>query len=148
MKKILLISAFLLTTGLSYSQLNVVETSPKEEIGKVKVLFDTYMESYKRGEDYTILYKDMEYQQLDEFKSFSMNEQTFNELYDLIIESWDNPPKEDIMIELPESFIWLKFTRMLGATNFQFVHDPLKNGEIFGLSTPLNKKKVDKLFGK
>lgn len=142
MKKLLFIAIAVI--GLSANaQLNVIETEPREEIGKVKVLFDTYMESYKKGDVYTIRYRDSKYTKIAEFKSFTMNEQSFNELYDLIMDNWENPPKEEIMIELEEDIIWLDFTRALGITNLQIQHDPTKTGEVIGLSTQLNKKKVE-----
>lgn len=133
---------------VGYSQLNVVDTEPAEEIGEVKNFTSTALKATKRGEDYTILYKDAKFQHLDEYKSFSMNEQAFNELYDLLMSKWDNPPKEDIMIKLEEGYLWLSFTRMLGTTNVKFGHAVDENADVIGFSQWLTKRKIDKLFGK
>ncbi|WP_299153140.1 hypothetical protein [uncultured Christiangramia sp.] len=142
-------AAFAFFTSSSFAQIEVHENEPKEEIGKVKVLFDTTLESSRRGDMYTIMYQDTKFQHIKEFKSFSLTEESFNQIYDLIQDNWDNPPKEDLMIELQSGeLLWLHFTKALGVTNLQLHHSPDGNADVIGVSMPLNQKKIDKLFGK
>ena len=146
--KLIFTSLFLMISLSSFSQLKVVDMPEEENIGKVKNMFGTFFESYRQGEFFTIMYKDMNYDQIVEYKSFHMNEKSFNELYELIMNKWENPPSDSIMIELKESFIWLDFKRALGITNLIIRHAPSKNANIYGRSAALTEKKVKKLFGK
>tara|TARA_R110002012_G_scaffold190633_1_gene358237 strand:+ start:37987 stop:38436 length:450 start_codon:yes stop_codon:yes gene_type:complete len=149
MKKILLTIGILLLANNMFAQLNVVEKEKKEEIGMIKNLFDPVMETYKRGDNYVIMYKDLQYTQISEWKSFSMNKESFDQLYDLIIQNWNNPPEENIMLDMGEDgFVRLDYAKALGITNVRFMHDPYKSGDVLGFSMWLTEKKLKKLFDK
>lgn len=149
MKKLLLFTIVSLFTLGSYAQLKVIETEPEEQIGKVGNWAGTFLEATKRGDTHTISYQDTKFQHITDFKHFSMNEKSFNELYELILQNWNNPPEEDIMIDLGESgYVWLDYTKVLGITNVRFNHSVDRNAEVLGISQWMSKKKLEKLFGK
>lgn len=147
MKRLLLVIA-IIYSGSAFAQLNIIEPEPVEEIGAVKNMFNTSMETTKHGDTYTIRYQDVKFQQIREFKSFSLNEQAFHELYDFLMDNWDNPPKDDVMIDLDQGYLWLGFTRALGTTNVRFGHAVDENADVIGFSEWLTKRKLDRLFGK
>lgn len=147
MQKFILILVLFISFN-TYSQIKVVDTPKEEKIGEVKNMFGTYYETYKQDSLYTIMYKDLNYEHIEELKYFVMNKKSFDQLYDLIISNWENPPKDPIMIELMESYIWLDFKRALGITNLVIRHSTDKTASIFGTGAALNEKKVKKLFGK
>ncbi|WP_417868006.1 hypothetical protein [Xanthomarina gelatinilytica] len=132
-----------------FAQLEVVQTEKPIQIGKISNLGQLSIECEKYGERYVFTYQDVKFQQIINYKTFTLNnEQTFNELYNLIVKNWDNPPKEDIMIKLEEGYLWVKFARALGTTNVGFAHSVDENADVIGISTWLTKRRLDKLFGK
>lgn len=148
MKQITL--AILLIIGFNCNaQLEIVKTEKPVEIGKVTNLGQLAIECERYGEQYVFTYQDVKFQQLTDYKSFTLkNEQSFNDLYELIVSNWDNPPEEDIMIKLDEGYLWVRFVKALGVTNVAFAHSVDENADILGISTWLTKRRVDKLFGK
>ena len=138
----------LMISTFCFSQLDIVETKEKEEIGKVKKLLTTYMETYKQGDIYTFRYKDMSYEHVNEWKSFSITEESFKELYVLILKNFQDPPEDRIMINLKgKGSITLNYTTNLGITSFFFMHAIDNNADIIGQTTYMNKKDINKLFG-
>jgi hypothetical protein len=132
-----------------FAQLEIVETEKPIQIGKITNLGQLSIECEKYGDKYVFTYQDVKFQHVLEYKSFSLqNEQAFEELYNLIISKWEDPPKEDIMIRLEDGYLWVRFARALGTTNVGFSHSVDENANIIGISTWLNKKRLDKLFGK
>ncbi len=137
-----------MSSTFCFSQLDIVETKEKEKIGKVKKAFTTYVETYKQGDIYTFRYKDINYQQLNEWKSFSVTEKSFKELYVLILKNFQDPPDDYIMINLKgKGSITLNYTKNLGVTSFYFMHAVDNNTDIIGRTTYMNKKDINKLFG-
>lgn len=135
---------------LSYSQIQKIETSKKEMIGKIAPMGALNIQCEKSDDVYIFMYRDVKYTQIVEFKSFVFKDidNAFDGLYDMIMKGFKNPPKEDIMLELPDDIIWLNYTKAMGVVNFRFMHSPGKNSEVMGVSGWLTKKKVNKLFGK
>ena len=143
----------LLTTAVSFSQINVVETKESEEpvlIGKIGGIDEIWIECTKVNNTYTFMYKDMNFEEKDEYKSFSFDDVdgAFDGLYKLMVDGIDNQPEKDMMIELPESFIWLHFDRKMGQSFVEFKHALDKNATVLGVSTWMNKKKLKTVFGK
>ena len=136
----------LITTVSAQAQMKVVESAPVEEIGKHRVLGSTFAEITKQGDTYTFMYKDNKFTHITDFKSFTMNEESFEGLYKTIMDNWKNPPKEDMMLEFEDGYVWLKFTRLFGIGNVEIAHT--ETGDVIGFSVPLTKKQTQKLFGK
>lgn len=149
MKKLTTIIIICLTAFSSFAQLDIVKTEKPIEIGKITNLGQLSIECEKYGEEYVFTYQDVKFQQLTDYKSFTLkNEQAFDDLYNLILENWEDPPKEDIMIKLDNGYLWVKFARALGTTNVGFAHAMDENADVIGISTWLTKRRLNKLFGK
>ncbi|WP_172919496.1 hypothetical protein [Capnocytophaga canis] len=99
---------------------------------------------------YSVFYKDIEFKHLEEWKSFYFLEtgNDFETLYRLITDGFSNPPKNDIIIELPKGSVHLHFEKNMGVISFQFIHFPLNSTAVMGRSPYLTKRQIDKLFGK
>lgn len=154
MKKLLpLILIAVCMTFNSFGQINVVETEKSEEtvlIGKIGGIGETWIECTKTGNTYTFKYKDMKFEQVVDYKSFSFDDidGAFDAIYNMMNDGIDNPPEEDVIIELPESFIFLHFGRTRGQSYVEIRHAVTKNTDVFGVTTWMNKKKLKKVFGK
>ena len=143
MKKMILLTLTVICFSLTtQAQLKVVKTEPVEEIGGVK-----YVETTKRGDDYRIRYRDTQYSHIDDFKQIELSETSFNQLYELIMSNWENPPEEDIVVEFGDGLLSLDYNRFLGATSVRLVHGS-KSERSFGLTKYLTKRQVEKVFGK
>ena len=151
MKKIILFLALTLST-VSFAQLKKVETVKAEEIGKAQQ-FGAPLEAEctKRGNVYTISFKDAKFKTLTEMRSFSFEDvdNTFNDLYATVEEGFKTMPKEAIMLELPNHYVWLSFDKYLGfpVMSISCSYDKSKDSPIY-ISNQIAKKHVEKLFGK
>lgn len=151
MKKIIFI-ALLLVSAVSFGQLKKVETVKPEVIGKAQQLgAPLEAECTKSGNVYTIRYKDSQFKTLEEYREFSFEDvdNTFEDLYATIEEGFKTMPKEPIMLELPNHFIWLSFEKFFGASVLRISSSTNKTGnsQVF-ISNQMAKKQVEKLFGK
>ena len=147
MKK--LIFLFLVSTTC-FSQIKKVETEKSIDIGKIGAMGQTWIECTKSGNTYTFLYQDLKYQQITEYKSFSFEDvdNAFDNLYETMLNGLENKPNEDIMLELPNDIIWLKFKKSFGKTTVEFWHAVNKNSDVLGYSVWMDKKRLAKVFGK
>jgi len=146
MKKITLLLLLIPTLGIS--QIKVVDKEKTEKVGRIAALGLLHIELIKSGDYYTFTYKDLKFQHIDEFKSFTFKNENndIDNLYKIIKNGLKDMPEEDITIALPEGELQLDFTKALGIVNVRFVHSS-SAGNV-GISTWLSKRKVDKLFGK
>lgn len=143
MIKTILLSLLLMVSFAVVSQIKTTQVEKPVKVGKVMGI-----ECTKQGDTYTITYRDYKFTQIVRYKSFTLNEQEFNELYDLIKENMENPPGEDIIVETSNDVMRLKFPSALGIVNVQIYHSVNKNPEVIGLTRAMSKKHIDKLFGK
>lgn len=148
MKKLTLLFLILVAT-VANAQIKRVETAKREEIGKIAPMGSMSMILEQQGNTYIITYRDVKYTSIDALKSFTFEETgtDLDNLYNMIMDGFENTPESDIKIELPNDTIWLHFEKAMGIVNFQFIHAESKL-EIYGYSQFLNKKQVTKLFGK
>lgn len=151
MKKITLI-VLLLTASFSFAQLKKVEVTKAETIGKAQQ-FGAPLEAEmtKSGNTYTIRYRDAKFKTMDEYQSFSFDDidNTLNDLYTTIEEGFKTMPKESIMLELPNHFIWLHFDKFLGSSVLSISSSPSKEKDApVYMSNQIAKKQIEKLFGK
>jgi hypothetical protein len=151
MKKIFL-AAFLACASISFAQLKKVEPTKSEIIGKAQQ-FGAPLEAEctKAGNIYTIKFRDSQFKQLEEFRSFSFEDKdnTFNDLYAAVEEGFKTMPKEAVMLELPNHFVWLRFDKFLGAPvlSISCSTDKTSTAMVF-MSNQMAKKQIEKLFGK
>ena len=140
----------ILLSSFTFAQIKVVEPTKIELVGEIAPMKNLHIKIEKLPEnEIRFTYVDVKFQTIDDYKNFSFKDEdnAFENLYKMITDGLANPPKEPIMLELPDSFIWLNFTKALGVSNVQIGHSVEKTG-VIGFSVWLTKKKVDKLFGK
>ena len=142
MKNTIIISAFLLVTGFGYSQIKKVENTKENLIGKVNGI-----ECTKIGEKYTFIYNDANYIHIDEYKSFTFKDvdDSFDNLYNIIIDGFNDVPEEDIKVKIPEGHLILQYKKVVGVVNLIIYAD--QNHES-GKTSYLTKRRIMKLFGK
>ncbi|AOR28952.1 hypothetical protein FORMB_19220 [Formosa sp. Hel1_33_131] len=140
-------AVLLLFMSFGYAQIKKIEVTKPTRIGKVGNFAVTEFFCEKANNTYRFTFRDINYTHLTEYKSFEFDDidNAFENLYNLIIEGFNKPPKDDVFIELPEGVLKLHFIKAVGIVNMNM--DFSKNG-ISGLSGWLTKRKVIKLFGK
>ncbi|GAA5083653.1 hypothetical protein GCM10023210_02530 [Chryseobacterium ginsengisoli] len=115
------------------------------EVGK-----DNSVGLYKKDDKFTINYQDLNTANLNTFRSFSF--QNLNKdvsgLYELIANGFIDAPESNIVLELPNDIIELHFEKNYGTPTVQFIQYINKNKKYVGKSQLLNKKQIDKIFGK
>ncbi|WP_299181896.1 hypothetical protein [uncultured Chryseobacterium sp.] len=144
MRKILLL--FTCMFGISvFSQIKVLKNETLVEIGK-----DNSVGLYKKQDKFTINYQDINTSNLNTFRSFSfLNINGDVEgLYKLITDGFIDTPIGNITLELPNDIIELHYEKNYGQPTVQFIQFINKNRKYVGKSQFLNKKQVDKIFGK
>ncbi|SHK71795.1 hypothetical protein [Chryseobacterium polytrichastri] len=144
MKKIILL--FTCMFGISvFSQIKVLKNETLVEIGK-----DNSVGLYKKDDKFTINYQDLNTSNLNTFRSFSF--QNMNKdvegLYKMITDGFIDSPEGNIVLELPSDIIELHYEKNYGQPTVQFIHYINKNKKYVGKSQFLNKKQIDKIFGK
>ncbi|AZA88756.1 hypothetical protein EG349_19245 [Chryseobacterium shandongense] len=144
MKKIILLFACLL--GFSaFSQIKVLKNETVVEIGK-----DNSVGLYKKDNKFTINYQDLNTANLNTFRSFSFENlnKDVSGLYEIIINGFIDIPVSNIVLELPNDIIELHFEKNFGQPTVQFIQYINKNRKYVGKSQFLNKKQIDKIFGR
>lgn len=149
MKKIILFAIIAIST-ISYGQIKVVELPDAEKIGKITPGGIKTIECEKLNDTYYFHYRDAKFTRIENWKTFKIKDidNAFEGLYSLIQKGFEEMPKEDIMIETNDGFIWLNFGNFLGSKVFSFRHSIDKTGSVIGTTGQYTKKQVDKLFGK
>lgn len=151
MKKIVLFVLMTVSTA-SFAQLKKVEVAEAEVIGKAQQ-FGAPLEAEltKSGNTYRLRYRDSQYKTLDQYREFSFEDKdnTFNDLYATIEEGFKTMPKEPIMLELPNHYLYLSFEKFLGSAVLVIssTDDKSANANVY-LSNQIAKKQIEKLFGK
>ncbi len=144
MRKIILL--FTCLFGISaFSQIKVLKNETLVEIGK-----DNAVGLYKKDDKFTINYQDLNTANLNTFRSFSF--QNLNKdvsgLYEIISNGFIDIPEGNIVLELPNDIIELHFEKNYGTPTVQFIQYINKNKKYVGKSQLLNKKQIDKIFGR
>lgn len=144
MRKIILL--FTCMFGISvFSQIKVLKNEALVEIGK-----DNSVGLYKKDDKFTINYQDLNTANLNTFRSFSFQNLNgdVSGLYELITNGFISTPESNIVLELPNDIIELHYEKNFGQPTVQFIQYINKNKKYVGKSQFLNKKQVDKIFGK
>ncbi len=132
--------------GISvFSQIKVLKNESLVEIGK-----DNSVGLYKKDDTFTINYQDLNTANLNTFRSFSFKNLNgdVSGLYTMITNGFIDAPESNIILELPNDIIELHYEKNFGQPTVQFIQYINKNRKYVGKSQFLNKKQVDKVFGK
>lgn len=132
--------------GISvFSQIKVLKNESLVEVGK-----DNSVGLYKKDDKYTINYQDLNTANLNTIRSFSFQnlDGDVAGLYQMITEGFTVLPNENIVLELPNDIIELHYEKNYGQPTVQFIQYINKNKKYVGKSQFLNRKQVDKIFGK
>jgi hypothetical protein len=129
----------------AFSQIKVLKNETVVEIGK-----DNSVGLYKKDNKFTINYQDLNTANLNTFRSFSFENlnKDVSGLYELINNGFIDMPVSNIVLELPNDIIELHFEKNFGQPTVQFIQYINKNRKYVGKSQFLNKKQVDKIFGR
>lgn len=144
MRKIILLLTCMF--GISvFSQIKVLKNETLVEIGK-----DNSVGLYKKDDRFTINYQDLNTANLNTFRSFSFQDLNgdVSDLYNLIVGGLTVTPEANVVLELPNDIIELHYEKNFGQPTVQFIQYINKNRKYVGKSQFLNKKQVDKIFGK
>jgi hypothetical protein len=146
MKKLLLLLTLL--PLISNAQISVEKSVESVDIGRVgNAVYCT-----KTDDMYSFLYKNMEYQNISDMKSFYFLDidNAFENLYQIIITEMETPPEEcERVIKIPEGRLILQYSSCTkGIINRMVMINVYNDGETSGYTTWMNRKKIDKLFGK
>ena len=145
MKKIILACA-LFITFFSNAQIKVIETTPIIRLGSIG---QNDMFILTEGNKYTFFYKNVENEESINSKSFYFKDlnNDYENLHKIIVDGFNADPLLDIILELPEDFIWLHYSKNLGQTFVQFMVKNKKN-ESTGVTNAFNLAQINKLFEK
>jgi hypothetical protein len=148
MKKTIILGMLLLSASAVFSQIKVLEVTHLERLGRVGIN-DIYVQ--KEGNQYTFFYKNIEIPELKEnsIRNFSFKniENDYEGLYKIITNAFAANPLNDVKLELPNDFVWLHFTKLIGKTVFQFITTNKVTG-VSGISEFMTIDDVKKLFEK
>lgn len=150
MKKLSLLFSFLFIIAVSNAQIKVSTVEKPTEIGKVGAGMGIWfgkLEKYPDG-NFILSYKDFKFQEIEEWKSFSLNANDLDDLYNLIIENFEKMPSEDIKVELANDILFINYKKSFGISVVTIYHAVNKNSNVMGVSQSFTKKQISKLFGK
>lgn len=149
MKKIIL-GSLLLLVNFSFSQIKVVEAEKIVEIGKVGNFTAKFLFLEKIDNLYSLYYQDYTYMQIVEYKKIYFLEEKNNleNFYNIIISGFENPPKEDVKLELPNNTVWLHYIKSFGTVSMQIKSSNNSNPNVIGMSMYVTKRQINKLFAK
>lgn len=134
----------LFTTCMGFSQIKVIETTPIIRLGSINQN-DMYIQN--EGSQYTFVYKNIEKEEEISTRSFSFKDldNDYNNLFDIIINGFNNEPLQDIKLELPNDFVWLHYSKNLDRRYVQFMCKN-KITEMTGVSKSFTLEQITKLF--
>lgn len=149
MKKLFSI-IFLFIITLSNAQMKVSTAEKLQEIGKVsdgKGVSFVCLEKFSDG-NYILSYNDFKHLQIEEWKSFKLNNEEVDVLYNLLNDNFKIMPTEDIQVKLPNDILMLNYKKLLGVPVVTIYHSANKDPALMGVTQSFTKKQISKLFGK
>lgn len=119
-----------------------------ETVGEINSMGVSLVKLSKSGENYTFSYLnwddiEMAYGNASDF-TINMTDDEFNSLYKIIIDGFKGK-SDTIKIDYDGQVIGIQIIKSLGAA---CVISKYENGEIISQTSPLQKKKIKKLFNK
>lgn len=123
------------------------------QIGLITAMAEPLIECLKKEDTYTFKYQNHKNSKNRKIHSFSFKDidNAFDNLYQLIMDGFDNPnlnDKNNVMLELPDDIIWLDYKKSVGLVSFRFKHAVQNDTKKINMSAWITKDKVRKLFGK
>lgn len=148
MKKVLLL-LLLVVSSVSYSQIEFIETSQSEVVGKISYV---YLE--KIGDtDYNFFFKNINAIG-HEYVSFSFKnlDNDIDKLYNGIMQGFADVPRDPLKMKANGQIVWLKYTREDGDVFLQIQmtsgDNPVDVEENVKVSRLLTAEDITKLFKK
>lgn len=149
MKKLLLTS-FLFTTIALNAQIKTTSFQVTEVIiGKTGTTNIDWVVLKKKGDLCTFTYQDNTNTAVSVFKSFSFKDvdNALEGFYKVIMDGFETLPKEDVQVDLPDETIKLQYTKEMGMAKMK-MKITYKDKTDPGMTVWLNKKQINKIFGK
>jgi len=147
MKVLISIAFFLLSTELSFSQIQKVELPKYISVGKFRMGFRTFSEMFYSVDDkndttFHWQYNNAEYETIDsyEYIHFASDGNAFEELYNILKDCFDKEVGYQTSFKLGEDLVIVKLQKSWGE-KYLFISPPTG---YFTLPKPI----LDKLFGK
>jgi len=155
MKKIILFLALTLTTTTAtfaqFKKAEQKETTKFTEIGKIQPLGQPVQMECKKTENdiYAFTYRDAAYKTLDQYEHFLIKDvdNAFDSLFNAIVEGFETKPKEPIVLETDNQYIYIQFVQNFG-TLVSLGSSDKADGARKSYSATFTKKQIEKLFGK
>ncbi|AZJ35945.1 hypothetical protein [Tenacibaculum singaporense] len=144
MKKLLLLTGLLFSVA-SYSQIEFIETTKTEIVGKIEYV---YLE--KIGDEaYNFYYKNIN-DPIHEYVHFSFKnlDNDVEKLHQIIVKGFEENPRDPYKIKANGDVIWLKYTKVDGVVMLQIQQYVSRDPDIMTVSKLLTYEEVNKLFSK
>jgi uncharacterized protein YuzE len=138
---------FLLMVSAASAQMKIEDSSKWQSIGKNAPIGSFHSELEKNDNVYRITYRDVEFPNLVELKSFDFeaSQEDLEQLYQTMLSGFDTMEEKDITFA--DDKISLQYVKSMGVVGMRFFHADLKTA-IVGRSDNFSKKQLAKLFGK
>lgn len=116
MKKLLLTFLFFATVS-SFAQIRLVNTTKTEILSRIGLV---YIEKVDEGKSFVVNFSNMN-SPIIEYKSFSFKntDNAFNTLYEIMMQGFNEVPRDPYKIQAGEGFIYLKYLRVDGNVLMQ-----------------------------
>jgi len=142
------ISTFIISIS-SFAQLNISSNDNLVTIGEHLYMKTSQIKLSKDNStgSYIFLYKDGEYQTIQDWKTFTINnEKSINQLYDLCTKMITEKAKEPVIINLEENNkLVVSYTKSWKGITFTIYNSA---GVKSSTAPPMKQKNLDSLFGK
>ncbi|CAM1340340.1 hypothetical protein C8N26_1377 [Tenacibaculum lutimaris] len=144
MKRLLFLTAFLCSV-VSYSQIEFIETTKTEIVGKIEYV---YLEKIG-NEAYNLYYKNIN-DPIHEYVHFSFKnlDNDVEKLYQIIVKGFEENPRDPYKIKANGDVIWLKYTKEDGVVRLQIQQYVSRDPDIMTVSKLLTFNDVNRLFNK
>lgn len=144
MKRLLFLTAFLCSV-VSYSQIEFIETTKTEIVGKIEYV---YLEKIG-NEAYNLYYKNIN-DPIHEYVHFSFKnlDNDIEKLYQIIVKGFEENPRDPYKIKANGDVIWLKYTKEDGVVRLQIQQYVSRDPDIMTVSKLLTFNDVNRLFNK
>lgn len=116
MKKIF-VALLLLVSVSSFSQIKLMKTTKTEVLSRIGLV---YIEKVDDGKSFIVNYSNMNAPVI-EYKNFKFNntDNAFTTLYDIIMQGFEEVPRDPYKLQAGEDYIYLKYTRVDGNVLMQ-----------------------------
>lgn len=141
----------LVITTASYSQIKRIIQPNRKEIGKITPGGVWAIECEKMLDSYYFTYKDVSFTTIEVRKTFKIEDidNAFETFYAILAEGFDTVPKEPIILEFPEGYLYLYYERVVGMPVVSIRHITSKHEYApTGFTQQFTQKQIDRLFGK